>query len=142
MCKRMALRSSVLVLAAWQMLIGGCVDVIAAIMANGISTSHLNARIWGAMLYLAIIGSVACYTCYLFLLRKVSIYSAATYAYINPIVAVVLGWIILGERPQRLEWIGTAVIVGSVAMVIRSNSTSTRQILSHPGQYAPESGSA
>jgi drug/metabolite transporter (DMT)-like permease len=73
-----------------------------------------------AFAYLVVPGSIVAYTAFTWLLRNVSITTVSTYAYVNPVVAVTVGWALLDERitPQML--VGGALIVGSVALVIRS----------------------
>jgi drug/metabolite transporter (DMT)-like permease len=116
--KRMMLTASPLVLSCWQMLSAGCINMVIGISCGGIQTSHWTRGAWGATLYLAVFGSLLSYTSYLFLLRHVRISAVATYAYVNPVVAVLLGWLILHERLHGIEWLGMVVVLGSVAVVI------------------------
>jgi drug/metabolite transporter (DMT)-like permease len=85
---------------------------------RGVQSSHWTRGAWLATLYLAIFGSLASYTSYLFLLRHVRISAVATYAYVNPVVAILLGWAILHEKLHGLEWAGIAIVLASVAVVI------------------------
>jgi drug/metabolite transporter (DMT)-like permease len=118
--RRMMFSTSPLVLGCWQMLIAGCVNMIAGFAWGGVQSSHWTRGAWIATLYLAVFGSLASYTSYLFLLRRVRISTVATYAYVNPVVAVLLGWLLLHERLHGLEWAGMLVVLASVAVVIRS----------------------
>ena len=74
--------------------------------------------IW-AWLYLVFIGSLVAYTSYTWLLRNAPIQLVSTYAYVNPVVAVILGAVILNEAISGGTLIGTAVIVASVAVIVR-----------------------
>ena len=73
-------------------------------------------------MYLIWAGSVIGFTAYMWLLDHAPGPLVATYTFVNPIIAVILGWRFLGERltPQMLA--GTALVVGSVAVVWRLNS--------------------
>ena len=65
------------------------------------------------------IGSLVAYTSYTWLLRNAPIQLVSTYAYVNPVVAVILGAVILNEAISGGTLIGTAVIVASVAVIVR-----------------------
>ncbi len=106
-----------LVGSGWQMLVAGVVDVLVAL---GLGEHHLarwDAAGLGAILYLVVFGSWVGYSSYVWLLRHVPTTKVATYAYVNPVVAVVLGWAILGEPIDRFMIAGTAIIVPAVALV-------------------------
>src|SRR4051794_16497352 len=75
-----------------------------------------------AFSYLVVVGSVIAYTAYAWLLRNVRVSKVSTYAYVNPAVAIVLGWLILGETITATTLVGAAIIVASVAVVVRSES--------------------
>ena len=83
--------------------------------ASGLSTDSLL-----AFAYLVVPGSIVAYTAFTWLLRNVPITTVSTYAYVNPVVAVAVGWALLDERLTSQMAIGGALIVGSVALVIRS----------------------
>jgi drug/metabolite transporter (DMT)-like permease len=68
------------------------VNMLIGITCGGLRSSHWTRGAWLATLYLAIFGSLAGYTSYMFLLRNVRLSTVAIYAYVNPIVAVLLGW--------------------------------------------------
>ena len=107
-----------LVCTCWQMLIGGGVDLAIGLACGGYQASQWNMETWLALLFLAIFGTLAGYTSYTFLLRKVSISSVATYAYINPLVAVLLGWLLLNEPLAPRQWFGLVIVLVSVAIVV------------------------
>jgi drug/metabolite transporter (DMT)-like permease len=73
-----------------------------------------------AFAYLVVPGSILAYTAFTWLLRNAPITTVSTYAYVNPVVAVTTGWALLGERVTPQMAVGGAVIVGSVALVIRA----------------------
>ncbi len=80
-----------------------------------------------AVFYLVIFGSWVGYSAYVWLLKHVPTPKVATYAYVNPIVAVFLGWLILHERFDTYMAIGSAVIVVAVALVTTAQVHSRSQ---------------
>jgi drug/metabolite transporter (DMT)-like permease len=72
-----------------------------------------------ALLYLFVFGSIIGFSAYLWLLRVASASRVSTYAYVNPIVAVILGWALAGEALTPRVFLAAAVIVGAVALIIR-----------------------
>ena len=74
----------------------------------------------GAIAYLVVFGSLVGYSAYIWLLRHVPTSKVATYAYVNPVVAVLLGWAFLGESVDRYILAGAAIIVPAVALVTRA----------------------
>jgi len=105
---------------AMQMLGGGALLTLAALAAGDAARfdpPHVSLRSWSAWAYLVTIGSIVGYTAFIWLLAHVSAAKVATYAYVNPVVAVALGWAFAGEpiTPQML--VAAAVIVGAVALI-------------------------
>lgn len=80
----------------------------------------------GALSYLIIFGSIVAFTAYSWLLRNVTPARAATYAYVNPVVSVILGWSIAGERVTPWMLAGAAIIIGSVMLITTYSSEGTR----------------
>ena len=72
-----------------------------------------------ATVYLLVFGSIVGFTAYLWLLRVTTVARVTTYAYVNPIVAVVLGWALAGEPLTARVALAAAIIVGAVAILIR-----------------------
>ena len=102
---------------ALQMLIGG--TVVAAI---GLATGELRRLTFtsqglGALAYLTIFGSVLAYTAYVYALKNLRVTTLTLYAYINPIVAVILGWLILNEQLTALSIVAMLIILAGVAIV-------------------------
>jgi drug/metabolite transporter (DMT)-like permease len=77
-----------------------------------------------ALVYLIVVGSFVGFTAYVWLLRVAPISLVSTYAYVNPIVAVALGWLILGEDVTVQMAIAGAAVLVSVAVILRSGGTS------------------
>ena len=85
-----------------------------------------SARSLLALAYLIVFGSWVAYTAYAWLLQNAPISKVATYAYVNPVVAIFLGWIVLDEVVTRTTIVGATVIVASVALVVRTESARRR----------------
>ena len=71
-----------------------------------------------ALAYLTVIGSLLAFTVYGWLLRVAPLPFIATYAYVNPVVAVILGTVVLGEPLDARTVVAGAVIVGAVALIV------------------------
>jgi len=74
-----------------------------------------------AVLYLVVVGSLVGFTTYVWLLRVAPVSLVATYAYVNPIVAVVLGWALLGEAITVRMVVAGAAVLGAVALIARTS---------------------
>ena len=72
--------------------------------------------------YLVVFGSWLAFTAYAWLLQNAPVSRVATYAYVNPVVAIALGWAILDEAVTSLTFAGAAIIVASVAAVVRTET--------------------
>src|SRR4029077_6980259 len=102
---------------AWQMIAAGLANFLAAFALGDASRAVWSARGIGATLYLVVFGSWVGYTAYIWLLNHVPTSKVSTYAYVNPVVAVFLGWLVLHERVDWYILAGSAVVVASVALV-------------------------
>lgn len=102
---------------AWQVIFAGVSNLIFAIGNHDLSRVVWTPRGVGAMLYLVVGGSWIGYTSYIWLLRHAPSSKVSTYAYVNPVVAVFLGWLVLHEAIDRYILIGSAIIIASVIMV-------------------------
>jgi drug/metabolite transporter (DMT)-like permease len=118
---RLALPRDPLLSTAWQMLWGGAFLLVAGIAAGELPRVHLAHTAldsWLALAYLISAGSWIAYTAYAWLLQHAPISQVSTYAYVNPLVAVVLGWAILGESLGVGTLAGAGLIVASVAVTV------------------------
>jgi len=107
--------------AAQQMLCGGLLLLLTGIVAGEMRRFHpasVSILSLASFIYLVIIGAVVGYTAYIWLLRHCDPAKVATYAYVNPIVAVLLGAAFAGETVTPRVLIAAALIIGSVAIVI------------------------
>jgi drug/metabolite transporter (DMT)-like permease len=102
---------------AWQVTAAGVGNFTFALALGDFSRVVWTARGIGATLYLVVCGSWIGYTAYIWLLEHVPTSKVSTYAYVNPVVAVFLGWLILHERVDRFILAGSAIVVLSVVLV-------------------------
>src|SRR5437868_13718587 len=115
--------------AAQQMLCGGLLLLLAGIVTGEVPRFHpgsISTLSLASFIYLVIIGAVVGYTAYIWLLRHCEPAKVATYAYVNPIVAVLLGTLFAGDTVTMRTLIAAAVIVGSVALVITAQQLRAR----------------
>jgi len=106
--------------AAAQMLTGSVWLALAAWAHGDIAAWHtdsITTRSWLAFAYLVVAGCLAGYTAFVWLLKYASPARTATYAYVNPVVAVFLGWLILNEPISASTLAASAVILGAVVII-------------------------
>ena len=108
--------------AAWQMLMGGALSILMGSALGGWQTAHWNRNALFAVLWLVVFGSLVGYTAYTYLLHHVPVAKVATYAYVNPIVAVGLSAVFLHESLHGTQWIAMGIILASVAIVTASKA--------------------
>ncbi len=120
---RLWLPSDPFVIAVYEMAIGGALMLGAAAATGETFSLDWSLRTWTAWAYLVVFGAVVAFSAYVWLVANVRISLVATYAYVNPVIAVLLGWLILGERISLVTVVGGLVVVAAVAIVIRSERT-------------------
>lgn len=108
------------VCAGWEMLIASICDLILATCLRDWSHAQWNRDSISAIAYLIVFGSLIGFTSYTWLLQYIPVAKVATYAYVNPMVAVLLGALLLGERLQGNEWFGMVIILLAVFLVTSS----------------------
>ena len=117
---RRPLEVSTSMAAGMQMFSGGALLFVFALATGDVQRLNLANASWtsiGAFFYLVVFGSLVGFTAYSWLLNNVTPARAATYAYVNPVVAVLLGWLVAGEPLTRQMLIAAAVIIGSVILI-------------------------
>jgi drug/metabolite transporter (DMT)-like permease len=107
-----------LVVSGWQQLIGGVGFTILALVA-GEAAPRPTAEAWAAWGYLVVFGSLIAYTSFVYALKLLPTRVVMTYAYVNPMIAVLLGWLVLGEPITASTIGGMVLIVGGVYGVFR-----------------------
>jgi drug/metabolite transporter (DMT)-like permease len=98
------------VAAAWQMLAAGTFNTALGTALGQWPRFHVNAAALGSLAYLITCGSLLGYTGFIYLIEHVPVAKVSSYAYVNPLVAVLLGILFLNERPTTEEYVGMAVI--------------------------------
>jgi len=115
--KRHKTETSPYVGAALQMLAGGGVVALVGTVLGEWSRWHLTPRGAGAIAYLVVFGSILGYSAYTYALRHASATIVGTYAYVNPVIAVLLGWLILREPVTARTFVAMALIIGAVVWI-------------------------
>jgi drug/metabolite transporter (DMT)-like permease len=134
------LTSSPMLGVAMQSLVGGTALWIAAFLSGEVHQVHFAAispRSWFAMAYLIVFGSGIGFTAYVFILKKSSAARVGTYAFVNPVVALILGWIGAGEAITLRTALAAAVILTAVLLVITAphkNSADAAEVVPTPGE--------
>ncbi|CAL9308559.1 EamA family transporter [Streptomyces sp. SudanB25_2051] len=108
---------------AYEMLAGGIGCALVGLVRGeqrGLDLAEVSARSWGALAYLIVFGSLVAFTAYAWLLQTAPISLVATYAYVNPVVAVLLGWLVLDEAVTWPIALGGVVVVAGVWLIVRA----------------------
>jgi len=106
---------------ALQMLVGGALLAVEAALFGqwrSFDVHAVAAASWGGFAWLVVFGSLFGYSAYLYTMQAASTALASTYAYVNPIVAVVLGMLLFHEHFTPLEAVASAIIVIGVALMM------------------------
>ena len=117
--------SSPMMATALQMLCGGALLVVAGTVVGEwrvLDLGDASLRSLLALLYLLVFGSIIGYSAYIWLLRHASPAHVSTYAYVNPVVAVFLGWLLADEPITARILIAAAIIVVGVAVIVSAPS--------------------
>lgn len=115
--------------AGLQMLFGGLIVGVAGLAIGEAPRFALNPRTFVALAYLTIFGSIVAYSAYVFALAHMRTTHSSLYAYVNPVVAVFLGWLILDEPLTWMSILAMVVILGGVALV---QSSGWRKVAAAP----------
>ena len=132
---RFKMPKDLMVSSTYQMIGGGLAMIVAGLIrgeANGFEASDWSGASIVAFFYLVFFGSLLAFTAYAWLLQNAPISQVATYAYVNPVVAIILGSVILNEEISSNTLIGAAVIVASVAFIVRKEAKPRRASESAP----------
>lgn len=118
---RVGMPSDPFVSTVWEMIAASSAMIVVGVARGeltGFSPADVPTRGWVALGYLVVFGSVVAFTSYVWLLHSAPISLVATYAYVNPVVAVLLGWIVLAETVTLPIAVGGAVVVIAVGLVV------------------------
>jgi drug/metabolite transporter (DMT)-like permease len=127
---RLPVPADPLTLTMVQMLAGGVFLLVAATARGELSRfapADAPGSAWFALSYLVVFGSLVAFTAYIWLLGNAPVSLVATYAYVNPAVAVLLGALIAGERLTGVELAGGLVVLAAVALVVTAESRQRRR---------------
>ena len=130
--RRARLPVNIFVAAAWQMLIAGVLSLILGTALGEWPRFYLNAQSVGSLAWLITGGSLIGYTAFIYLLEHVPVAKVTSYTYVNPVIAVLLGILLLHERPGAAEFIGMGGIIVAVFLM------TTAQVKSKPDQPVEE----
>jgi drug/metabolite transporter (DMT)-like permease len=117
-----------LMASSMQMLCGSASMLLTGLVlgeGSGFHLSSISAHSWEAFAYLVTAGSIVAYPVYVWLLEHSTPARVSTYAYVNPVVAVFLGWLILGEPLNPRMIMAAAIIVGAVAVITIGKTRTT-----------------
>ncbi|GHJ94401.1 drug/metabolite exporter YedA [Streptomyces sp. NE5-10] len=106
---------------AYEMLAGGVGGIVVGLLRgehHGFDPGAVSTGSWLALGYLVVFGSLIAFTAYAWLLQSAPVSLAATYAYVNPVVAVLLGVLILGEALTWPILLGGAIVVAAVCLIV------------------------
>jgi len=120
---------------AWQMIIAGLVFLPCSLLNHEFNNLHFGqipGQSWFALVYLILFGSIAAFSAYVWLLQVRSATQVSTYAYVNPVIAVILGMLFASEHISLIQIAGLVVILGSVLLInlnkYRTNKSSQHAI--------------
>ncbi len=127
--RRMPVPDSPFMAAAMQMIAGGAVLVVVG-SAGGewgqLDVSQVSLASLLAMLYLVVFGSIVALSAYVFLLRVTAASAVSTYAFVNPVVAVLLGWTLAGERLGPRTVVASVLVLSAVALILAAQRRSPK----------------
>ena len=117
---------SAFLMTGMKMLTGGFLLLLAGTAAgewSRLDVGAISAKSWFALAYLIVFGALIAFTAYIWLLKNTTLARASTYAYVNPIVAVLLGWLLVSEPMSSRVVAAAAVIVAGAVIVVRSHTS-------------------
>jgi drug/metabolite transporter (DMT)-like permease len=127
------------VAAAWQMIAAGVFNTAAGTMLGQWAHFHLTGTAVGSLAWLITGGSLLGYTAFIYLIEHVPVAKVASYAYVNPLVAVLLGIVLLHERPVGAEFAGMAGIVVAVFLLTTAQVKARPQLADNLEEIPAES---
>jgi len=120
---RLAVPPNPFALAATQMLVGGVILLTVSLaMGDRLDVASVAPVSWWALGYMAVVVSLGAFSAYAYALSTLPVSTVATYAYVNPVIAVALGWAVYDESLSAIALAGAAIIVASVAAIVRLES--------------------
>lgn len=124
---------------AMQMLAGGLMLAVVGLAVGegrALDVAAVSPTSLAALLYLIVFGSLIGFSAYVWLLRVEPPSRVATYAYVNPVVAVALGWLLAGETLSPQTLVAAAIIVGAVVLIVTARKPAARRAVAVPPSAA------
>lgn len=118
--KHLKSRTPLMLASSMQMLTGSACMLLTGLAlgeGRGFHLGSVSPVSWAAFTYLVVVGSIVAFPVYIWLLEHSTPAKVSTYAYVNPVVAIILGWLILGEPMNLRIVLAAAVIIGAVAII-------------------------
>ena len=140
--RRFRFKADTFVATGWQIGAAGTFNTLFALVTGGFRHAVWTPHGIEAIVYLSIFGSLVGLVAFTYLLQNVAVTKVATYAFVNPMIAVLLGVVLLGERLGPTEVTGMAIIVGAVALVVLSRVGGTRSREVHERERMAIAGDA
>jgi drug/metabolite transporter (DMT)-like permease len=125
LARRFHFTTDTFVATAWQIGCAGILNLGIAVAGGNFRTAHWTGSGIAAIVYLSTFGSIVGLSAYTYLLKHVPVTKVSTYAFVNPVVAVILGAVTLHERPPAPELTAMLIIIAAVAIVIQSRTRPT-----------------
>jgi drug/metabolite transporter (DMT)-like permease len=125
---RVSMPGDPILASGWQLLFGGVVLVAGGLLSGeggSVDVGAFSGKSIAAFAYLVVVGSIVAFSCYAWLLANAPIAQVSTYAYVNPVIAVALGAVFLDERIAAATVAGMALVVLSVALIVRREAART-----------------
>jgi drug/metabolite transporter (DMT)-like permease len=116
-----------IVISGWQQFVGGVGFTIVALLVRE-PAPRPTPEAWAAWAYLVVFGSLLAYTSFVYALKLLPTTVVMTYAYVNPVIAVLLGWLILSEPITAYTFVGMVLIVGGVYGVFMDKGKRTPRV--------------
>lgn len=113
--------ADIFVVSTYQQLVAGGSSLVLALIRGEAFALDYSARGWAAMAYLVVVCSVLAFSAYAWLVTRAPLSLVATHAYVNPVVAVLLGWLVLSEPIGLAVLVGGGIVVASVVVVVTAS---------------------
>ena len=123
--RRAVLPAPALFASGLEMIAGGLVLLVASAVTGELATfdpAAVSTESWIGILYLLLVGSLVGYTTFAWLVQVAPLPRVATYAYVNPVVAVILGAIVLQEPLSPRTWVASVVIIAAVVLIVTARA--------------------
>jgi drug/metabolite transporter (DMT)-like permease len=122
------------VLASRELIAGGAILLIISLYRGELTDfkpADVSLSALAGLLYLTLAGTVIAFAAYVWLLKKVSPTVVATYTFVNPVIAVLLGWLVLGERPSIWMLVGATLVIVAIAGLLSTEAKAKTITVKH-----------